>query len=83
MGSLRKLPAIPVEELVERYGAGEPISDLSLRAKLPSPHVRRLLVGAGVELRTVAENNRLRAERRNQAWLKRIAAAGKLGSPKD
>lgn len=79
----RKVPALAIGEIIERYRAGEPLYVIGLHAKVSACHVRRLLVGAGVELRTTAEINRSKGERRLPAWQRRLDALAKLGPPKD
>jgi hypothetical protein len=78
----RKLPAIPIAELADRYRSGEPLYELALRAKVSSERVRALLVGAGVELRTVAEINRMKGARRAETWARKVEALTRLGPPK-
>jgi hypothetical protein len=82
MARPRKVPAIGIAEIVERYHAGAPLYEIALRAKISSERVRALLVGAGVELRTVAEINRLKGEHRAEKWARKVEALSRLGPPK-
>jgi DNA-binding NarL/FixJ family response regulator len=47
----KKLPAIPVEDMVRRYLAGEPMFIIGLDAKMSDYLVRWYLVEAGVQIR--------------------------------
>jgi hypothetical protein len=85
MGSLKK-SRLSADEIVSRYLAGEGRVELSLRAGIPEPRIRGLLLAHGVALRTREEASVVWQQRRRdwqkQFGWKRTPALCRLGQKK-
>jgi hypothetical protein len=76
--STRKKPAISNALICRLYEQGESRQVIAMRARVPEPAIREILIACGVRLRTSEEVNRINGHRR-AAWRDGLFSAGGSG----